>query len=494
MDLLGVEPEVPVVRVFHGQLVVLAVVAAHQHPQSAGGAELPGLRDALDLLFPLALAAQEAGVPHLIADVQKILLRLRLGDLLQNALQVFQVPAGNVHLLPQIFFRRFGLGVALVIFGGVLLGRQQRVQLDGGLGAVFVIVVLAHQLCLPPLHAVEVGGDQVAAGAQPVPILGGGVVLFLQRQLPPQAVPGGGGAADQVRAPLAGPLHPLPGLIKVIQQLTKAPVPLRFRGSAVLGDGQIGKIHRFPLLAEADGCKAVSLDGTDEALQLRPKAVLLLFPKLKDMPVRLPRRPESQLPGNNGRHAEIAVQQKGVQLPLRVGRGKLLPEAHLRFLRHRQAAGGGRRLIVKPRQHLAGCGHIRVHPPQAIDDASLSVQQDQVGPAAHGLQHQRPLSRLAEVIRHIQLQPHQPLQGRLHQIRHPGAHQMLAQEHAEHRRLRWIVPGELRQLDTGRVGAGIQQQPLIAPQQQNHLVPGRLLDLVDSQTQQLGPQLLQDRL
>ena len=55
VDLLGVEPEVPAVRILQGQLVVLAVVPAHQHPEAGGRAELPRGGGPGFLLFALAL-------------------------------------------------------------------------------------------------------------------------------------------------------------------------------------------------------------------------------------------------------------------------------------------------------------------------------------------------------------------------------------------------------------------------------------------------------
>ena len=45
-------------------------------------------------------------------------------DLLQNTFQIGKITAGQRHLLPEIFFRRFCLGVALIVFGGILLRRQ----------------------------------------------------------------------------------------------------------------------------------------------------------------------------------------------------------------------------------------------------------------------------------------------------------------------------------------------------------------------------------
>ena len=472
----------------------MPVVAAHQHPETAGGSEFPGTADPFEFLLPLTLAAQVSGVPQLVADVDEVLLRLRLRDLLQNALQILQIPAGNGHLLPEIPLRRLGLRIPLIVFGGVLLGSEQRVQLDGDRRALGIVVVLAGKLALPPLHPVEIGGDQIPADPQMVPVLGSGIVLLLQSQLPPQPVPGGGGGADQVRAPLPHPLLLLPGLIKFVQHPGKAVAVNALHRRAVLADGQVREIRRPAVLPQTYRGKLSLPDAGDQLLQFLPQPLPLLRSHLAKTAVRLPRRPERQFPGYQGRNAEIRVQQKGVRLPLRVGGIQLFPKALLRLLRHGEPSHGGRGLIVKPRQHLAAGGHFRVHPAQAINHTAVSVQQDQVGPAAHSLQHQRPAARLAEVVGNIQFHPHQPLQRRLGDVRHPGAHQMLAQQHTKHGRLRRIIPGQLRQLDAGSIGTGIEQQPLISPQQQNHLVPGRLLDLVDPQPQQLGPQLLEHSL
>jgi hypothetical protein len=187
------------------------------------------------------------------------------------------------------------------------------------------------------------------------------------------------------------------------------------------------------------------------------------------------------------------IQQKGVDPPLGVGGGELFIKAFLRLLDHNETVSGGRGLVVQPRQHLALGGHLRVHPAKTFDDPPLPVQQYQVGPAAHGLQHQCPAAGTAEVVGDVQLQPDQPFQGRLGKTCDLCPGQVLAQQHTEHGRLRRVVPDDLCQLNTGGIGPGIQQQPP-APQQQNHLVPGGLLHLVDAQAQQLGPQLLHHRL
>ena len=58
--------------------------------------------------------------------------------------------------------------------------------------------------------------------------------------------------------------------------------------------------------------------------------------------------------------------------------------------------------------------------------------------------------------------------------------EMTPEQHTKHRRLRRIITQQLCQLKAGRVGAGVQQKPLIAPQKQNDLIPSRLLHLVNS--------------
>lgn len=77
-----------------------------------------------------------------------------------------------------------------------------------------------------------------------VPVLGSGIVLLLQGQLPPQPVPGGGGSADQIRAPLPHPLLLLPGLVKFVQHPGKAVAVNALHRRAVLADGQVREIRR----------------------------------------------------------------------------------------------------------------------------------------------------------------------------------------------------------------------------------------------------------
>ena len=142
-----------------------------------------------------------------------------------------------------MLFRRFGLIVALIILGGVLLGGEEGIQGDRDLGAVLVIEVFTGQLGLAPLHPVEIGGNEVTTDTKLIPVLSGGIVLFLHGELAPQPVPGCGGRADQLRAPLAHPVHPFPGLIKGIHQFREAGIGLLGHSAFVLLDGKTGKLH-----------------------------------------------------------------------------------------------------------------------------------------------------------------------------------------------------------------------------------------------------------
>ena len=146
----------------------------------------------------------------------------------------------------------------------------------------------------------------------------------------------------------------------------------------------------------------------------------------------------------------------------------------------------GRQVIEQARQHLSLLGHLEIHPPQAVGDASLVIHQDQVGMAGHGLQNQPPGPLLSQLVRRLYVQRHHPLQRLLLHGHDAPSRQVLAQQHAEHRRLGGIIPQQSRQVQAGLGGSGAQQQPPPAPQQQHHLIPGRLLDLLDAGVFHLG--------
>ena len=193
VDLLGMEPDVPLVGVLCGQTVILPVVASHEDTQARGGAELPWPGGPLEAGLLFAPLADIAAVGELDADIVEVLLRFGLGQLLQNTLQILQLLPALLQLGRQVLLRRFGFGVLLEVAGGILLRRQAHVQRDVDVGAVRIIVVLGGEAALPPRHTIEVGGDELAADAQAVTVQTGGQLLLLGGDLTADAVPGGGG-------------------------------------------------------------------------------------------------------------------------------------------------------------------------------------------------------------------------------------------------------------------------------------------------------------
>ena len=86
------------------------------------------------------------------------------------------------------------------------------------------------------------------------------------------------------------------------------------------------------------------------------------------------------------------------------------------------------------------------------------------------------------------------LQRKLHPDQ-TAARQVLAQQHAEHRRLRRIFRRLLRQMDARMIGRGRQQKPsaaICAAHGQNQRIALRLLHLVHAAAEQLLLQLLPD--
>ena len=132
----------------------------------------------------------------------------------------------------------------------------------------------------------------------------------------------------------------------------------------------------------------------------------------------------------------------------------------------RDAAVLPRRLVIEQAgQQLAQLGHFKVHAAQTVENAAVRPREDQVGIAPDQLEDQVLSAGHAQLVRAVERQVEHALGRGLADIGKPAARQMLAQQHTEHGRLCRIVPQQLRQLETGGISPGIQQKPLVAPQQ-----------------------------
>ena len=210
--------------------------------------------------------------------------------------------------------------------------------------------------------------------------------------------------------------------------------------------------------------------------------IIFEFLQLRRQPLPVAAGAEGQLPRHQRRQAGEAVQQQLVPL---LTQGILQHQAQLlRLYRKGIQLVGFRRLAVKQAGQKLPLtpAKVAVHPADAVDDAPLPVQQQEVGAAAHGLQHQAALHPVAQLVQGLQPEFQNPLQRRLVQLQNPRPLEVLAQEHAEHRGLLRVLPVEGGQVGPGMAGVGGEEQAHVLPLPpyiKHHLVPGGLVELVN---------------
>ena len=487
VDLLGVEPYIALEGLLAGEQVVLGVVLAHGDAQSGGGAELHGFGDHT-LLPALGLGgtAEIAGVGELLPDLLKVLLALCQGNGVQHAVQIVQFPAALFQLLSEHYLSCLGLVVLLVVLGGVLLGGEKGVQGDVDLSALRVVEVHRAQPGHAPLHLIEVRGQDVPQLAQALPVMGGSQLLFLVGDLAGCAVPCGGHRADQILSPLLDPLQVLPFLIKAVQQGGEGGEGGALHPALILLHREEGEVGGGPVPGEEAGGEGARADSVQQALQPVQKPFTALGTQDIEPYIHGSSGLEGQFPADQGGQAAEGVQQPLVGLCLLRRGGQQGLEGGA-VLGHGVQLGLGRREAVEHPGEEGPLGASRpqagLHPADAVQDPPLLVQQDQVGAASDGLQHQPALHPVAQLVQRLQGQGDHALQRGLGHRQDACAGQVLAQEHTKHGGRIRIFPGQLGQLGPGVAGIGGEQQPHISvgrgAQGQDHLVPAGLIDLVD---------------
>ena len=106
--------------------------------------------------------------------------------------------------------------------------------------------------------------------------------------------------------------------------------------------------------------------------------------------------------------------------------------------------------------------------PRRFQNPAVLVQQHQVGMPSHDLQHQPPQHVVAHLVHGVQVHPHDPVSRLLADLRHPGAHQLLAHQHAQRRRLQRVGKTAVGQVAPGVVRRRAKQQPVILVSRANH--------------------------
>ena len=169
------------------------------------------------------------------------------------------------------------------------------------------------------------------------------------------------------------------------------------------------------------------------------------------------------------------------------------------LLQSRGAHGVGRQLVrlrgqvIHPAgQHGAHTAHFAVYMPDSIDDDPLRADQRQVAVAAHDLQIQTLLYMVAHFVHAVEHQHQDAVTAHLLHIQNARALQVLAHQHAEHGRFGGVLVGLYRQLGTGLIGIGTEQQLVVAAagaDAQYQRVPFRLIHFIHTTAQQGFPQL-----
>lgn len=203
--------------------------------------------------------------------------------------------------------------------------------------------------------------------------------------------------------------------------------------------------------------------------------------------VHLAKGLKGQLPGQQGRQAHAVIQEEPVRRARPLSQRQQL----------RPVGGGEGPRVLFPRlgggvliKHPRSRGRAWVRSPSTRRRQStirvLPVQQQQVGPAAHGFQHQTAADFVPHLIGGLDNQLRQTLHRRLMERQDFSPRQIFPQQHAEHGGLGGVLPGQIGELEPGPAGVGRQQQaaaPRPAPDLQQNFVPAGLVDLVDPSAQ-----------
>ena len=147
----------------------------------------------------------------------------------------------------------------------------------------------------------------------------------------------------------------------------------------------------------------------------------------------------------------------------------------------------GRRQVRQPRLNLAHAAHVRADVPRRFKDSPVLVQQHQIAVPPHDFQHQPAQDVVAQFIHRVNIDVNHAVAVHLLDAQNAPAEDLLAQEHTEHRRFKWILEIQIREVAARIVRRRAQQQPMIrrsrANQQHNRILL-RLRNAVDSPARQ----------
>ena len=142
---------------------------------------------------------------------------------------------------------------------------------------------------------------------------------------------------------------------------------------------------------------------------------------------------------------------------------------------------GGGQLVAQSRQHLAHRRDQLVHPAGAVDDAAVAADENDVGMLSHEFADDALSHGVAQLVVVFDFHLEDPVAFQRPYAAYPAAGDVLAHQHAQRRRLQWVVLSGRGQVGAGAVGGGRQQQlPVLAlvAYGEHDLVPLGLYDFV----------------
>ena len=317
VQLLHVEPQVVFLGQLESQLVVLPVVPADINGVAVGGDEAH--RPRRGLLHPPAAGfrPEVASGGQLLLDFLQLTVGFGPVQLVQYAVQVFQLRPAQLQLAGQLFLRVFGFGVVLIVFCRILLRRQQGGQSNLNGPQLRVIKILRSENRLALGDEVEIGRHQVAHLAQALPIPGCGELLVLDGHFPRDPVPKVlHGPPDRLGL-LAHGVPPVPKGVKPVQKGAEGVQPDTGEAGAVLHDGHEGICLGRPICL-AQEIRLPHRQAGLEIFRQTPGCGRLV--RRFQPPVRVAQTEQSGLPAHQGGQAAEGI-QKTVGQPVWAGLG-----------------------------------------------------------------------------------------------------------------------------------------------------------------------------